>query len=269
MCQHLGVSTSGYYDWRGRGPSERAKYDALLVDQIKQMHKGHERNYGAIRVHPYLKARKISCSRRRINRLMKAHGFRSSYHAHRSNRRAKGSAPVSSNILSTLPKATEAGQQWAGDMTYIKTKEGEVYMAMVLDLFTRKVIGWSFARTHDASLVKGALDMSLASEERQEGCIFHSDQGAEYRSDIYSAAISSAGMVSSMSRPGTPTDNAYVESFFKTLKNELVHHWKFKSIVECVARIVDYIEFYNHRRLHSGLNYKSPNDYQTQYAMCP
>lgn len=249
--------------------SKRAEYDATLVHRIKQMHKGHERNYGAIRVHPFLRNQNISCSRRRINRLMKAHGIRSIYHAQRYQKRAKGNAPVAANLLVSSPKATRVGQHWAGDMTYLKTKEGEMYMAAVLDLATRKVIGWGFSRAHDTSLVKGALDMSISQEKRQPECLFHSDQGSEYRSDSYTATINSAGMIRSMSRAGTPTDNAYVESFFKTLKNELVHHWKFKSRVECVARIVDYIEFYNTRRLHSGLNYMSPMDYQLQYAECP
>ena len=135
-------------------------------------------------------------------------------------------------------------------------------MAAMLDLFTRKVIGWGFSRLHDTDLVDGALKMALSREENPQGCLFHSDQGSEYRADTYQNTMKKADIISSMSRPGTPTDNAYVESFFKTLKNELVHHWKFKTRVECVARIIDYIEFYNEERLHSGLNYVSPKTYQ-------
>ena len=135
-------------------------------------------------------------------------------------------------------------------------------MAAVLDLFTRKVIGWGFSRSHDTDLVGGALKMSLSLEDRKPDCIFHSDQGSEYRSATYRHTVKEENMVSSMSRAGTPTDNAYVESFFKTLKNELVHHWRFKTIVECAARIIDYIEFYNEIRLHSSLNYVSPKMYQ-------
>ena len=262
MCEHLDVSTSGYYDWLARDESDRAKYDTLLVNQIRRMHVGHMKNYGAIRVHPYLKGLNYACSRRRINRLMKAHGIRSIYHAQRYRRHSEGGAPVANNLLAGLSNADAAGQQWAGDMTYLKTDEGELYMAAVLDLFTRKVIGWGFSRAHDTDLVEGALKMSISLESREPGCIFHSDQGAEYRSDAYRNTVKAADMVSSMSRVGTPTDNAYIESFFKTLKNELVHHWKFKTIVECVARIIDYIEFYNEVRLHSGLNYVSPKKYQ-------
>ena len=269
MCAYLGVSSSGYYDWRYRDVSDHAKHDALLVDQIQRMHVGHAKNYGAIRVHPYLKGLRYNCSRRRINRLMKLHGIRSIYHAHRYRRRAGGSSLVADNVLADRAKADGVGQHWAGDMTYLKTAEGELYMSAVLDLYTRKVIGWGFSKNHDTDLVEGALKMSLALEEREPGCLFHSDQGSEYRSDVYRNTVKGAGMVSSMSRAGTPTDNAYVESFFKTLKNELVHHWKFKTMVECVARIIDYIEFYNEERLHSGLNYKSPATYQKLNAKCP
>ncbi len=262
MCEHLDVSTSGYYDWRERKPSERAQYDAILVSQICRMHVGHQKNYGAIRVHPYLRARDYACSRRRINRLMKAHGIRSIYHAQRPRRYKGANAPVSDNILAARPKAAQVGESWAGDMTYLKTAEGELYMAAVLDLYNRKVVGWGFSSAHNSDLVEGALQMALAMEERLPGCIFHSDQGSEYRSDEYRRLLQDSDMVSSMSRAGVPTDNAYVESFFKTLKNELVHHWKFKSKIECVARVVDYVGFYNNNRLHSGLDYATPNSYQ-------
>lgn len=266
MCGHLGVSSSGFYDWREREESVRSRYDEILVDQIKKMHVGHKKNYGAIRVHKYLREADYSCSRRRINRLMKQYGIRSIYHAYKATTRSGGTAAIADNILATLPKAEGTGEQWAGDMTYLKTREGPVYMAAVLDLFTRKVIGWGFSRVHDSGLVNGALEMSLALEDKKFGCLFHSDQGSEYRSELYQATLKRSGMVGSMSRAGTPTDNAYVESFFGTLKKELVHHWRFKSVAECVARIIDYVEFYNEDRIHSGLNYVSPKTYEIQNA---
>ena len=195
---------------------------------------------------------------------MKKSGIRSIYHACR-NRYGKGKAifiPPASNVLAHSGEATRVGEHWAGDMTYLKTKEGPLFMAAVIDLFTRKVIGWGFSKIRDTSLVDGALKMSLSRENRSSGCLFHSDQGSEYRSTLYLETLDKAGMVASMSRPGTPTDNAFVESFFGTLKNELVHHYKFKSMIECVARIIEYVEFYNRTRLHSSLGYLSPETYE-------
>jgi transposase InsO family protein len=200
---------------------------------------------------------------------MQAHGIRSKYHAFRYRRYNGSNAPIAANLLAEQPVAEKSGQHWAGDMTYLKTGEGDFYLAAVLDLFSRKVIGWAFSRHHDTDLVKGALDMSIEREHKQPGCLFHSDQGSEYRSDIYQARLVETDMVSSMSRAGTPTDNAYVESFFKTLRNELIHHWKFKTLIECVARVIDYIDFYTERRLHSALNYIAPNAYQNLCTKCP
>lgn len=269
MCGVLGVSTSGFYDWRGRGISERARYDAVLVEQIAKMHKGHESNYGAIRVHPYLQDLDYSCSRRRINRLMKGHGIRSQYHAHRRRRRDPGEAPVSENLLKDRAPVESPGEVWVGDMTYLKTDEAAFYMAVVLDLCTRKVVGWAFSRSHDADLVKSALNLAVHNEQCRPNLIFHSDQGSEYRSYLYLEALAQSGITSSMSRSGTPTDNAYVESFFKTLKNELIHQCKFKTVIECAAKIIDYLDFYNERRLHSGLDYLSPIQYQILQSNCP
>lgn len=260
------MSPSGYYDWQGRGLSNRSKEDELLVSKIKALHVGHKRNYGAIRVHKALRKQGLSCSRRRTNRLMKAHGIRSTYHAYKAGRRPGGYAEIADNLLAKTPQATAAGQQWAGDMTYLKTKEGPLYMAAVLDLFNREVIGWGFSRTHDADLITGALKMALSLREAEAGCLFHSDQGSEYRSDLYKNTVRDAGLISSMSRAGTPTDNAYVESFFGTLKNELVHQRAFRSYVECAARVIDYVEFYNEERMHSALGYTSPKYYQQAAA---
>jgi transposase InsO family protein len=262
LCRYLGVSSSGFYDWQERGPSARALEDQALVEAIKVVHVGHKRNYGAPRVHKTLKNQKLSCSKRRVNRLMRENGIQSTYHASKPGRRSGGNAEVAANVLAESPKATAAGQQWAGDMTYLKTAQGPIYMAAILDLFNREVIGWGFSRAHDADLITGALEMSLALQENNPGCLFHSDQGSEYRSNIYQETLKKADLVSSMSRAGTPTDNAFVESFFGTLKNELVHQMAFGSYVECAARVIDYVEFYNEERLHSSLGYMSPKAYQ-------
>lgn len=241
----------------------RALYDEELIKQIKLLHVGHKRNYGAVRMHILLKTIEYPCSRRRVNRLMKQSGIVSRYHANRYRKREGGTSPIVENLLAEVPMATKMGEHWAGDMTYLKTSEGPLFMAAVLDLFSRRVIGWSFSTSHDANLVDSALKMSLSREDKQPGCLFHSDQGAEYRSALYRKTLTNSDMISSMSRAGNPTDNAFIESFFGTLKNELVHQWKFKTKVECVARIIDYIEFYNEFRLHSGIGYLSPKVYET------
>lgn len=233
------------------------------------MHKGHYRNYGAARVHQYLKYKGYSCSRRRINRLMKAQGIRAIYAGFQYPRRAKGFAEIADNHLAIASGATEIGQQWAGDMTHLKTRQGPMYLAAVIDLYSRKVVGWGFSRLHDADLVCGALSLATASHRVQAGCFFHSDQGSEYRSDVYRDALRQAGITPSMSRAGTPTDNAFVESFFGTLKKELVAHWRFNNFIECGARVIDYIRFYNEERLHSGLHFQSPKAYERQYLLCP
>lgn len=265
MCEIFDVSKSGFYDWIDRDLSCHAKYDQKLLEQVVKMHVGHRKNYGAGRVYKYLKEKGFSCSRRRINRLMKEYGIRATYNGGKYAGKVKELGEVASFHLKDAPAARKPGQQWAGDMTYLKTAQGPIYMAAVLDLFTRKVVGWGFSRSHDAALVSGVLDVAVKTERYSEGCIFHSDQGSEYRSRMYQEKLKNVGMVASMSRAGTPTDNAFVESFFGTLKKELVNQWKFNTHVECVARIVDYIQFYNEERLHSGLNFMSPEVYEKQF----
>lgn len=264
LCALMGVSTSGYYDSRKRPESDHDAYDRLLVEKILEMHVDHYANYGAARVHAYLRDDGYPCSRKRINRLMKENGIRAKYNGGKYGGKAKDPGDIAENQLGSVPLATEPGCQWAGDMTHLKTSEGPIYMAAVLDLYHRKVIGWSFSQSHDTTLIKSALDLAVSNERYYQGCLFHSDQGTEYRSAIYQDALDKAGLSASMSRAGVPTDNAYVESFFGTLKKELVNQCKFASHIECIARIIDYIRFYNEERLHSGLNYSAPNDYQNK-----
>jgi transposase InsO family protein len=170
------------------------------------------------------------------------------------------------NVLKHQAEADATGTQWAGDFTYIRTRAGWLYHAVVLDLFSRKVVGWSFSRKRNAELTKSALKMALSQSKPQDGCIFHSDQGIEYAAHEHRELLESAGMVRSMSRKGTPLDNAVVESFFHTLKAELVHARSFNNPMEAVANIVAYIGFYNRDRLHSSLDYQSPEIYEKRCA---
>tara|TARA_R110000823_G_C15872493_1_gene494266 strand:+ start:684 stop:1280 length:597 start_codon:yes stop_codon:yes gene_type:complete len=165
------------------------------------------------------------------------------------------------NQLEKVGEAGQKGQQWAGDFTYIKTGRGWLYHAVVMDLFSREVVGWSFSRRRDSELTKSALKMALSQQRPQAGCIFHSDQGIEYAAHEYGDLVEGAGMTRSMSRKGTPLDNAVVESFFHSMKTELVHQASFGDEIEAVAKLLPYIEFYNRERLHSSLGYKSPREY--------
>lgn len=247
--------------------SNHRQHDLRLMSAIKELHQGFKRSYGAARVHQSLRQEGLSCSRRRINRLMRELKIKASttgLYAWRPGQHEFYSA--TGNQLKFEEKPTSTGEQWAGDFTYIKTRSGWLYHAIVMDLFHKKIVGWSFSKKRNAELTKSALRMALSRSVPQPGCIFHSDQGIEYAAHEYRDMVESAGLTRSMSRKGNPLDNATVESFFHTMKAELVHHRLFENEIEAVAKIVEYIEFYNRERLHSSLGYQSPDDYEKLYA---
>jgi len=263
LCALVGVSTSGYYAWRSRPVSAHRDYDLKLMVLIKDLHQGFRRTYGAARVHKALTQNGYPCSRRRVNRLMRALGIKASttgLYAWRPGQHVFYSC--TGNQLKQATPAGSPGIHWASDFTYIKTRSGWLYHAVVLDLYSRKVVGWSFSRKRNSELTKSALRMALSREAPQSGCLFHSDQGIEYAAHEYRELVESAGLTRSMSRKGNPLDNATMESFFHTLKAELVHHRMFENDIEAVAHIVEYIEFYNRERLHSGIGYQSPENYE-------
>ena len=230
---------------------------------IQELHQGYRRCYGSARVHQALRQKGLVCSRRRIIRLMKElkikpktlglYAWRPGQHEFYTS---------AGNQLKAASAPTSSGEQWVGDFTYIKTKTGWLYHAAVMDLFTRKIVGWSFSRKRNAELTKSALKMALSRESIQASCLFHSDQGIEYAAHEYRLLLESAGMKRSMSRKGNPLDNAAMESFFGTMKAELVHHQIYQTDIEAVAEIIGYIEFYNRERLHSALGYQSPENYE-------
>ncbi|BAZ94897.1 transposase [Thiohalobacter thiocyanaticus] len=155
-----------------------------------------------------------------------------------------------------------AGEQWVGDFTYLRTRSGWLYHAVVLDLFTRKVVGWSFSKKRNTELTKSALRMALLRNQPKSGCLFHSDQGIEYAAHEFRDMLTESGFNRSMSRKGNPLDNAAMESFFHSMKAELIHQRTFENEIEAVAYVVEYIEFYNRERLHSSLGYQSPEKYE-------
>lgn len=259
----LGVSRSGFYAWQARLPSAHARTDFVLREAIHELHQGFRRAYGAPRVHRSLRSKGMICSRHRINRLMREmkidasttglYQWRPGQHAFYSD---------TGNQLGRSDTPTGPGQQWASDFTYIKSQSGWIYLAVVLDLWSRKIVGWSVSRSRTSVLTASALRMALSREPVEAGCIFHSDQGIEYAAHDFRELVESAGMVRSMSRKGTPLDNAMAESFFHTLKAELVHQSAFANEVEATAWIGEYLRFYNHERLHSGLDYAAPAEYE-------
>lgn len=263
LCKLLGVSRSGYYAWRTRPVSTRRQYDHVLMKRIKELHQGYRRAYGAARMHRELRARGHACSRRRVNRLMRELKITASttgLYTWCPGRHEFYSA--TGNQLAKLAEPQRTGEQWAGDFTYIKTRSGWLYHAVVLDLYSRKVVGWAFSRRRNTDLTKSALRMALYRHPPRRGCLFHSDQGIEYAAHEFRDAVQEAGMVRSMSRKGNPLDNAIVESFFHTMKAELIHHKLFENEIEAVAHIIEFTEFYNRERLHSSLDYQSPERYE-------
>lgn len=262
LCEIIGVSTSGFYAWVSRPTSDHGLYDEVLKRAIRELHQGFRRCYGSARLHRELVENGFACSRRRVNRLMREMGIKASttgLYAWRPGLHDFYSS--TGNVLKREPEASQQGVQWAGDFTYIKTGKGWLYHAVVLDLYSRKVVGWSFARQRGKALTMSALKMALAREKLQRGCLFHSDRGIEYAAHDYRELVESAGLRRSMSRKGNPLDNAMVESYFHTLKAELVHQHRFDDPVEAAAHIIEYTEFYNRERRHSGLGYQSPEEY--------
>lgn len=268
MCRVLKVSRSGFYAWCRRLPSPRCTANQALLQRIRQIHVASRQTYGARKTWQALLAQGEHCGRHRVARLRQAHGieanrqrrFRSRYAAHQV-------APPAPNLLNRDFKTSQAGQAWVGDVTFISTREGVLYLAVLLDLYSRRVVGWAMSPKINQSLVNDALTMAIDHRRPQPGLIHHTDQGAIYTSGAYQAILRAHGMLPSMSRKGDPYDNAVAESFFATLKNELIWHRSFRTRDEARSAIFDYIEvFYNRQRLHQTLNYITPLQHEMQRA---
>jgi len=269
LCTALGVSESGYYAWRDRPPSRREQEDVVLLEKIRDVHHRYRQACGSDKSWRLLNAEGTPCGRHRVARLRRAHGieairmkrFRGSY-------AARNSEPAADNILNRQFSATRPDQTWVTDTTFIPTQQGMLFLAIVIDLYARQVVGWSMSTSNNTSLVCDALNMAIAHREPEVGLIHHSDRGSTYTSAQYKALMTEHGMVMSMSRVGNCHDNAVAESFFANLKNELTFHHNFKTRQEARSAIFDYIElFYNRKRPHQTLNYASPIEYETMQAV--
>jgi transposase InsO family protein len=266
MCRVLGVSRSGFYDWRARSPSARTKANARLLTRIREIHVRSRENYGTLKTWRALTEAGESCGRHRVARLRQAHGieakrmrrFRSAY-------AARNSEPTPANLLNRNFQAAAPDRVWAGDITFIPTREGWLYLAVLLDLYSRRVVGWAMSEKMNRPLVIDALTMAIEHRKPNVGLIHHTDRGVLYATSAYRAVLANHGMIPSMSRKGDCYDNAVVESFFSNLKNELTWHRTFQHRDEARAAIFDYIEiFYNRQRLHQTLDYVSPVRYEEQ-----
>jgi putative transposase len=261
MCQLLEVSTSGYYDWVKRQPSVTRKKREALAAEIRVIHAAVKRRYGSPRVQAELKARGQRCSVNTVAKIMKNLGI----HALSPRRlrvrttNSNHDFPIATNRLDQTFTVQAPNCVWLSDITYIPTQEGWLYLAAVEDLYSRRVVGWSMATTLESRLVVDALEMALLQRFPDDGLLAHSDRGSQYASEHYQRLLAKHGIVCSMSRPGNCYDNAPMESFFATLKKELVHHQNYPTIEAAKDSLFEYIEvFYNRIRLHSTLGYVAP-----------
>ena len=265
MCDVLCVSRSGYYAWRRRPVSGRSQQRELLLSEIKQIH--HERKkdvYGSPRVHEELKARGKWCNVKTVAGIMRENGIQSkTAKKFKATTDSKHGRPVAQNVLNRNFDVQGANQVWLADITYVWTREGWLYLAAVEDLYSRKVVGWSLSARLHSRLVLDALEMGIRHRLPGEELLHHSDRGSQYVSEDYQRLLQNHGISCSMSRKGDCYDNAPMESFFATLKKELIHHEDYQTREEARQSIFEYIEvFYNRVRRHSALGYVSPDEFE-------
>jgi putative transposase len=267
MCEQLGVSRSGYYAWRSATPSQRSKQDATLVAVMKKIFETARGNPGVRRMRAELAASGHRLSHKRVWRLMKAAGLRGRHPRAWRRTTIGGDAPVPApDLLGRNFHAEQPNQKWCGDITYIKTWDGWAYLATVIDLYSRKVVGWAIANHMRAELVTAALDMAITNRRPPAGVIFHSDRGAQYTSAAFDAYCKKHKIRRSLGRTGICYDNAVSESFFATYKKELIHTRPWPTITDLTDHTSDWIEnYYNAIRRHSTLDYLTPREYELGY----
>ncbi len=261
QCDVLDVARSGYYAWRRRSPSKSAQRRAELTEQIREVHQASRQTYGSPRVHAELLARGHRCNRKTVARCMQQAGLQAKTH-----RRFRVTTtdsnhphPIAENLVNRNFRPSRKNETWTADITYVATDEGWLYLAAVEDLFTRQIVGWSMSERINSRLVVDALEMALTRQRPGSGLTAHSDRGVQYASEHYQRLLVEHGITCSMSRKGNCWDNAPMESFFATLKKELVHHERYGTRAAARQSLFEYIEvFYNHQRRHSALGYQTP-----------
>jgi putative transposase len=267
MCRFMNVSRSAYYDWLQRKTTIRDQVDSQLIPVIQSLFAKSRATYGTRRIRQSLENQNLLVGRRRLGRLMRAAGLVcKTKRKFKVTTNSKHNLPVAENLLDRDFTVQQANQAYVGDITYIRTQEGWLYLAVVIDLYSRQVVGWSMAGHMRTSLVNDALLMAIWKRKPPKGLLWHSDRGSQYAAISHRKIIKHFGIRQSMSRKGNCWDNAVAESFFHTLKTELVHHQRYQTRAEAKQDIFEYIEvFYNRERLHSANNYWSPVDYEMQF----
>jgi putative transposase len=266
MCQVLNVGRSTFYEWLHRLPTKREQEDLLLKEEIKKAFLDSRNTYGHRRIKKSLKKLGICSSNDRIRRLMKELNLVPvQTRKFKATTNSKHSLPVAPNLLKKNFKADAPGQKWVGDISYLSTQEGWLYLATVIDLFSRKVVGWSLGTRMTKQLVIDAMNQALQHERPSKGLIFHSDRGSQYASYDYQDLLCAHGIRQSMSAKGDCYDNACAESFFATLKKECIRRKRFKTRCQAKLAAIDHIIWYNSRRIHSYLDDMSPLEFERQY----
>ena len=266
LCRVLKVSRAGFYAWFGRPPSPRAVEDARLTVLVREAHERGRRNYGSPRIHKDLIAHEVFVSRKRVIRLMQAEKIVGRQRRrYRSTTMSEHNQPVAPNILAQDFQATEPNQKWVGDTTELITSEGRIYLAAIVDLFSRFVVGWALSASNNRHLTLKALEMALHRRGPKGYLVHHSDQGSTYAADDYQRVLDASGITCSMSRRGNCYDNAAMESWFSTLKSELGE--RFETHGKAKEKLFDYIEvFYNQQRTHSAIGYVSPAEFERTFT---
>ena len=271
LCLMLGIRRSSYYAWTKRKPSQQEQNNQALIEHIRRIHKKYRKTYGSPRMYVQLKKEEIPCSQKRVARLMRQDGLK----GQRKYRKvittnSKHDFPVAPNVLNREFSAEKPNQKWVSDITYIPTDEGWLYLAGILDLYSRKIVGWATSDLIDATLVEKALRMALYQRGPGRGLLHHSDRGSQYASHQIRNILADNQILVSMSAKGNCYDNAVMESFWGTLKNEWVNQQKYQTRSQARTDIFSYIEgFYNTVRLHSTLGYLSPAQFEASYHNHP
>ncbi|PRO70159.1 IS3 family transposase [Alteromonas gracilis] len=265
LCTQLQVSTSGFYKWLHKGLSHRQALNTELTKEIYRLYTLHKGNYGSPRIHKQLQAQGWQVNHKRVERIMREQKLvGKAAKIYRRHALPENTCNKVGNLILNHAIPPRPNQQWCGDVSYLKLNGQFIYLAVVLDMYSRKVIGWSLDRQRKVSLTIDALDMAVKSRQLCSGLIFHSDKGTEYACHDYQNHLKKCGIKPSMNRPGKMTDNIYVETFFRTFKTETYHGERFKDESHLRKTTQWYIEEnYNNQRIHSSLNFKTPQQYES------